>query len=148
MIRHFAAIGVTAFLAVGLSSSPVSGQTITVYSPPVLAPSVTVPAETPYTVWSPPIVTTPAVPLQRSYSVPIQQSYSVPIQRSYSVPIQRSYSVPITPTTPVQRSYSVPVTSAPVAVPIVTPAPRPVVVSPKIYIPGQPVRNVLRAVTP
>lgn len=159
MIRHFAATGIAAFLAISLSSFPVSAQTITVYSPPVLAPSITVPAGTPYSVWSPPVATTPTVPIQQSFSVPVQQSYSVPIQQSYSVPFQQSYSVPTqrsysVPMTAapaaasMQRSYSIPLTSTPVAVPVVAPTPQPVIVSPKVYVPGQPVRNILRAVTP
>ena len=38
--------------------------------------------------------------------------------------------------------------AAPVYAPAVPLAPAPVVVTPRYYVPGQPVRNVLRAVTP
>jgi hypothetical protein len=46
---------------------------------------------------------------------------------------------------PVVTPYYV---ASPVAVPVAPVYGRPVVVHPKVYVPGQPVRNVVRAVTP
>jgi hypothetical protein len=58
-------------------------------------------------------------------------------------------SAPVVTYRPVISSYSVPYAApytAGYAAPYV--AARPVIVSPKYYVPGQPVRNALRAVTP
>ncbi len=43
-------------------------------------------------------------------------------------------------------TYYAPAATTVVATPVV--AARPVIIRPKVYIPGQPVRNVLRAITP
>jgi hypothetical protein len=77
-------------------------------------------------------------------------SYGPVVATSYYAP--RPYyaasPVPYYVASPVVTPYYV---ASPVAVGPVAVAPiygRPVIVHPKVYIPGQPVRNVLRAVTP
>jgi hypothetical protein len=90
----------------------------------------------------------PVVPAPATYYVPspvVVQAYYPPV---YAAPAP-VYAVPAPVV--VARPYLV---AAPVVspLPVAVPAPvyygRPVVVHPKVYVPGQPVRNVLRAVTP
>jgi hypothetical protein len=73
-----------------------------------------------------------------------------PVVVGYGPVVSTSYYAP-TPyyvASPVVTPYYV---ASPIAVGPVAVAPyygRPVIVRPKIYVPGQPVRNVIRAVTP
>ena len=67
-------------------------------------------------------------------------TYAPVVQR----PVTTYYAPPVA--TPVTTYYAPAVTAVPVATPVV--AARPVVVRTKVYIPGQPVRNILRAITP
>ena len=82
-------------------------------------------------VYSPPLTPTPIV------AAPI---YAPPVV------VRRPVVDPFYGGVSVYRS-AVPV-AAPVYAPAVPLAPAPVVVTPRYYVPGQPVRNVLRAVTP
>jgi hypothetical protein len=69
------------------------------------------------------------------------------VVQSYYAPPVYAYPRPVVVAAP--YLVASPVVAAPVVVPV--PAPvyvRPVVVHPKFYVPGQPVRNVFRAVTP
>ena len=82
------------------------------------------------------------VPVAAYYAPPPVVSYGPVVATSYYAPAP--YYVP----SPVMTPYYV-ASPLPVGPVVVGPAyARPVVVHPKIYVPGQPVRNVLRAVTP
>lgn len=109
---------------------------------------------------------------QQAYVVmmPVAQAAPIPVATYYQPAAPVAYYAPTpvaSPVVAVPQQYYVasPVVAVPrryyVASPVVAPAPmasavvvppsaygRPVVVHPKVYVPGQPVRNVLRAVTP
>ncbi|MGO9108610.1 MAG: hypothetical protein ACLP9L_05190 [Thermoguttaceae bacterium] len=81
---------------------------------------------------------------------PVAAYYAPAPLVSYGPVVSTSYYAPIPyyVASPVVTPYYV---ASPVAVGAVAVGPiygRPVIVRPKIYVPGQPVRNVLRAVTP
>jgi hypothetical protein len=69
----------------------------------------------------------------------------VPTVSYYAPP---AYYAPYAPAPVPMVSYYAPYAPAPVYAypPAVVVAPRPVVIVPRVYVPGQPVRNVLRAV--
>lgn len=126
-------------------------QTITVArpmigSPLMAAPTVTYMPAAP--VLQPYSVARPAV----SYSVPANPvvTYRAPV--AYGAPVV-TYRVPVNYGAPVV-TYRPPAYVAPAAViaPVAPVVPvmvgRPVIVRPKIYVPGQPLRNLFRAVTP
>ena len=77
------------------------------------------------------------VPVATYYSPAPVVSYGPVVATSYYAPVPYYVAVPV-----VRPYYA----ASPVVVgPVYG---RPVIVRPKIYVPGQPVRNVLRAVTP
>lgn len=92
-------------------------------------------------------VTLPAPVVAPSYS-----SFYSPAVPVASAPVVTSYSVPIAPApvmapTTVYRVPTAPLMTTPAVAAPMIPA-TPVVISSKVYVPGQPVRNLLRAVTP
>lgn len=74
------------------------------------------------------------VPSYRAYSPVVASTVIAPT--TYVAPAAVMAYRPIVPAVP-YATYAVPYAAA-----------RPVVVSPKVYVPGEPVRNVIRAVTP
>lgn len=124
---------VTSYAAPAIVYRPLSGATYTNYYPSY-APAVTA--------YSP--VVTSYSPVVTSYSPVVTETYS-PVVTSYS-PVVTSYSPVVTSYSPVMTSYSPVVTSYS---PVVTSYYAPAVVRSKVlYVPGQPVRNFFRAVTP
>jgi len=109
---------------------PLSGATFSNYYPNYAAPTVTS-----YR----PVLTETYSPVVTSYS-PVVTSYSPVV----AAPVVTSYSPVVTSYSPVVTSYS-PVVAAPVVTSYYAPA---VVRSKLLYVPGQPVRNFFRAVTP
>ena len=79
--------------------------------------------------------------------------FAPPVGPVVRVPARYYVAAPVVYNAPIVAApvYAPPVYARPIYGPSVYAAPfygRPVVVSPKVYIPGQPVRNVIRAVTP
>ena len=104
-----------------------------------------------------PVVTTYAAPVVTSYrpvvTYPGVVRYRAPIV-TYRQPVVRYRAPVVTYRQPVVR-YRTPVVTYRPLVPAYSPAYAPVylpagslVVRPKVYVPGQPVRNALRAITP
>ncbi|MDA1049821.1 MAG: hypothetical protein O3C40_05010 [Planctomycetota bacterium] len=127
--------------------SPVLPQATTVYSQPVVI--VARPFAQPTTTYSPfaraPIITyRPVTPVVVAHAPIVTYRPAFPV---YAAPVPViTYRQPVT-------AYAVPAAPFPVysattygSFPVV--AARPVIVSPKVYVPGQPIRNVLRAITP
>jgi len=128
---------------------PIPVPTLEPLSPPIPEPDV-------LTVQEPSDQITPVVPPPDPVTVPAPISYiyfltGVPVQPAPTVPMP-SAVVYSTGFMPVVQSYSMPV-----FVPRVVPSrvgspkwvyPNGVVIKPKVYYPQQPVRNVLRGVTP
>ena len=102
----------------------VSAQNVIVFSPPVL----TAPA---------PVVSTPVVVQRPVVAAPTVTAPVVSARPALTAPV---FSTPVVAARPV-------ITSVPVATSYNVYAP-PVIVRPKVYVPGQPVRNFFRAVTP
>jgi hypothetical protein len=89
----------------------------------------------------------PAAPAVSYYApAPVATYYSPVIATAYYAPQTVYYSAPAPYYVAAPVFAPAPAVVAPVAVaPVYA---RPVIVRTKIYVPGQPVRNVLRAVTP
>ena len=116
-----------------------------------------------------PVVSTPVV--VQPAPVVVGSTYTAGYSSSYVAPTYSSLS-PVVTTSPVITTSTYSTLSPVVSSAVVTPAPvvtaapvvsyrpvvtsytvpyvaaRPVVVSPKVYVPGEPVRNFFRAVTP
>ncbi len=123
-------------------------------SPLPLAPAV---ALAPAQVAAPVVLNRPVVAYRPAVAVTAIPVYSGPTTQvsGYSGYPYRSLYAPSANVVRPVTSYSLPVTNYSPAAPVyaapaaVVPATtRPVVVSPKVYVPGQPIRNVIRAVTP
>lgn len=112
---------------VALGTGAASAQQVIVYDP--VAPAAYV---APATVTYSPVIAAPSVTAYAPVvTVAPTVVYSPPV---YSSPV---YAAPtVTTYSPVVTAYS-PVVAA-----------RPVIIRPKVYVPGQPVRNFLRAITP
>lgn len=115
-------------------ASPDSATVVTQYAPAAPGPAVI--AGPTQVFASPPVVTyRPALPLYRQPIVTYRQpvvTYRQPVV-TYAAPA--TYVAPATYAAPALNGYGVPVA-------------QPVIISPKVYYPGQPVRNLLRAITP
>jgi hypothetical protein len=142
-----------------------SATTTTNYGPVVTYSPVTPPATTayyqgPYTVSRPivqpattyaPVASAPVVtyyPATPAYVAPAPVVTYRPVAPAYyaaPAPVI-TYRQPVTAYAPSLPYYGATTYSTYPAVPTVVA--RPVIVSPKVYYPGQPVRNVLRAITP
>jgi len=118
---------VTSYAAPTIAYRPLSGATYSNYYPS-------------YTTYSPVVAAAPVV--TETYS-PVVTSYS-PVVTSYS-PVVTSYSPVVTSYSPVVTSYSPVTTYSPIVTSYYAPA---VVRSKVLYVPGQPVRNFFRAITP
>jgi hypothetical protein len=129
-------VSVAVVLAGAWATSAAQGQVVV--GPSVVAYSPVSPVYS-YT-YSPVMVDAPVVaaPVTTYYApVPVTAYYGVPPVRTYyASPPVVTYRVP-GPSYPLVYGPVVPSYSAPG-----------VVVRPKVYVPGQPVRNVLRAITP
>ncbi len=112
-------------------------QPATTYAPVAPAPVVTYRPMSPAVVARAPVVTYRAIaPAYSAAPAPVV-TYRQPVP-GYAAPAAVvTYRRPMTFGAPVATAYGVPVVMA-----------RPVIVSPKVYVPGQPLRNVLRAITP
>ena len=88
-------------------------------------------------------------PAPMTYGPVVATSYYAPYAVRYAAPVPYYAAAPVvTPyyaAVPVATPYYV---ASPVAVPAPLYYGRPVVIHPKVYVRGEPVRNVLRAVTP
>jgi len=98
------------------------------YTPPVVSP--------PITTYYAPAVAAPA-PVTTYYApvAPVTTYYAPAPVVTYRAPVATYHAPVVTYRAPVV--YSAPVVAAPYAV-----------VRPKVYIPGQPIRNFVRAITP
>ena len=120
---------------------PVAGQVIAGYAPAdpagpryyAYSPGVATAVAPPAALMSPSVVAPPQAVLPPYYAAPTfayrPQYYAAP---------------PVTAYRPVVAGYA----AAPVVIPGAVAVGRPVIVRPKYYVPGQPIRNVLRAITP
>lgn len=119
---------------------------------PTHAQVVVYPAAPVTTVYSPVVPGAVAAPLPNTVYSPVAPAMApmaapmVPAPAVVAPTIAYYYPAPRIAYRPVIAAPTV-VGYAPAAVPAVVAA-RPIIVRPKIYVPGQPIRNVFRAITP
>lgn len=117
---------------------------VSYYAPPLTAPVVSyapvvAPSYPPVVTYSPvtPVIAAPRV-VSYYPAAPVVSTYR-PVVSTYQ-PVVSTYQPVVSTYRPVVTAYSPAVSYGY--------AGSPVVVRPKVYVPGQPIRNVLRAITP